>query len=96
MKLPKGTIIERGTGNNKYKVTIPAYGERSKITVQFGDKRYEQYKDTLKGWYSNLDHNDKKRRAVYRKRHEAIKTKDGTPAYKVRYSPAYMSYHFLW
>ena len=63
--------------------------------VNFGDKRYEHYHDKI-GLYSHLDHNDKKRRANYRKRHSAILTKDGKKAISIKYSPAWFSYRYLW
>lgn len=37
--------------------------------VHFGDTRYEQYYDKM-GHYSHLNHNDKKRRKLYKQRHE--------------------------
>ena len=36
--------------------------------VSFGDNRYEQYFDKI-GLYSDKNHNDKKRRDAYYKRH---------------------------
>ena len=85
----------KGTGNKKYKVIV--YNKDKKLkTVQFGDVRYEQYKDTTPlGLYKHKDHLDPKRRQNYRKRHGSIK-KDGKLAYKIKYSPAYMSWHYLW
>lgn len=69
-------------------------GTRSKY-VDFGDTRYQHYEDKI-GLYSYLDHLDKKRRANYRARHSAILTKDGVPAYKVPYTPAFFSWYYLW
>jgi len=86
-----------GESNKKYKVMI--FDKRGKKikTVQFGDKRYTQYKDkTPLKLYSHLDHKDKKRRERYRTRHEAIKTKEGKKAYKIKYSPSWFSYNYLW
>jgi len=61
------------------------------IFVPFGDNRYEQYEDrTGLGLYSKANHLDKKRRASYKARHGA------TNAHKVRYSPAYFSWNYLW
>lgn len=61
---------------------------RQKI-INFGDKRYQQYKDsTGLGLYSHLDHNDSKRRANYRKRHSANSLQP--------YSANYFSYYYLW
>jgi len=78
--------------NKKYMVKTP----NNKL-VHFGDTRYEHFKDkTPLKLYSHLDHNDKKRRDAYRKRHQAIKLKDGTPAYKNKEQSAYYSYNYLW
>lgn len=63
--------------------------------IHFGAKGYQHYHDKI-GLYSNLDHNDKKRRANYRNRHSKIMTKDGQYAYKIKYSPAWYSWHYLW
>lgn len=57
--------------------------------VYFGDRNYEQYHDRL-GHYRHLDHNDKKRRASYRKRH-------GAQGYQKNIgSPAFFAWHVLW
>ena len=59
-------------------------------TVQFGDKRYQNYHDKTKlNLYPQLLHGDNKRRTLYRKRH----LKDLRDGY---YSPGYFSYHILW
>jgi hypothetical protein len=83
------------TGNKKYKAEVYDLSGKRVATSEFGDRRYQQFKDRI-GYYSDLDHNDKKRRDRYRKRHEAILTKDGIPAYKVEFSPAWYSYLYLW
>jgi hypothetical protein len=69
--------------NKKYRVIL-SNGK----TIDFGDKRYEQYRDTtpLK-LYSNLDHNDKKRQMRYYSRH----VKDYGP-----FTADWMSKHYLW
>lgn len=41
-------------------------------------------------------HKDKERRDRYRARHGKIKLKNGRPAYTVKTSPAYWSWHILW
>lgn len=76
----------------KYMVTTP----KGKL-IHFGSRFHEHYRDTtpLK-LYKNLDHNNPKRRRLYRLRHMAIKTKDGTPAYKNKEQPAYYSLNYLW
>jgi hypothetical protein len=57
--------------------------------VNFGDSSMEQYKDTTGlGLYSNLDHNDEDRRESFRARFRE--------SAKVKYSPSWFSYNFLW
>ena len=65
--------------------------------IHFGALGYQHYKDsTPLKLYSHLDHKDKVRRDRYRKRHEAIKTKAGLPAYKDPEQGAYYAWKFLW
>lgn len=61
----------KGTGCKKYKVEIIDSDGYKVKTLQFGDKRYEQYKDSVPlKLYSHLDHGDKNRRRLYRIRHD--------------------------
>jgi hypothetical protein len=79
-----------GSGDKKYKVTI-YFEDGRKKTVQFGDKRYEQYKDsTPLKLYKDKDHNDPTRRENYRIRHGAQNYQ------KRKYSPAWFSWKYLW
>lgn len=69
--------------------------------VHFGDRRYQHYKDTTPkslggGLWSHKDHGDKARRKNYRARHSGMKTKSGRTAYRVKYSPSWFSYYYLW
>ena len=48
------------------------------------------------GYEDFTEHKDPARRANYRRRHGAIKLKDGRLAYTVPTSPAYWSYNLLW
>ncbi len=76
----------RGSGNKKYRVVVRT--ATSKKTVQFGDKRYGQYKDkTPLKLYSNKDTLDKKRRKAYRDRHTYAKPK---------YSAGWFAMKYLW
>ena len=84
-----GIKFIRGPSKYKYTAILP-----NRRRVNFGDKRYQQYKDKI-GMYSYLDHRDLKRRALYRIRHAAI-TANGLRAIDVKYSPAWFSYHYLW
>ena len=58
----------RGTGNKKYKVVIKrkVKGKDTKKTIQFGDKRYGQFKDkTPLKLYSSKNTNSIKRRNIF-------------------------------
>lgn len=69
--------------NKKYDV----YKDNKYIT-SFGDKRYHHYKDKF-GYYSNLNHNDEKRRELFRKRHQHDNIDD--PNYA-----GFWSWNYLW
>lgn len=64
-------------------------------TIHFGNPFYEHFHDRT-GIWSNKDHNDPKRRESYRKRHKAIRLKDGSLAYKDKNQPSYWSMNYLW
>lgn len=78
-------------GDKKYMITTPMNKK-----IHFGNKNYEQFKDTALGTYKHLDHGDKSRRAAYKARHKAIKTKDGKFAYMSPEQPSFYSMYFLW
>jgi len=78
-------------GNSKYMIRTPM----GKL-IHFGDKRFEQYRDSALGTYKHLDHGDKSRRAAYKARHKSIKTKDGKFAYMSPEQPSFYSMYFLW
>lgn len=89
-KLPPGTRFVKGPGFKKYTAIIPDHGR-----VSFGDKRYQQFKDSVPkrlggGLYSNKDHGDAKRRLNYRRRHGA------QGYYKKPLTPAWFSWFYLW
>lgn len=80
----------RGSGNKKYKVVITPSptGSGKKKTIQFGDKRYGQYKDkTPLKLYKSKDTLDKKRRKAYKARHTYAKPK---------YSAGWFALKYLW
>ena len=80
----------RGTGFKKYKVVIrrKVKGKDTKRTVQFGDKRYGQYKDkTPLKLYKKKNTLDKKRRKAYKARHTYAKP---------RYSAGWFALKYLW
>jgi hypothetical protein len=72
----------------KYKAVV-----NGKI-VHFGALGYQHYRDRI-GLYKSLDHLDPKRRKSYRDRHKKI-MKGSVPAYTIKYTPAWFSWHYLW
>ena len=66
-----------------------------KKKISFGDTRYEHYFDKL-GKYKHLNHNDKKRRESYRRRARGIKNAKGQLTFKLKHSPNYYAYKYLW
>lgn len=80
LKLGATDLINSRRKNKKYMVVYQ--GKK----IHFGAKGYSDY--TI--------HKDKERREKYRKRHSAIKLKDGSLAYKNKNQPAYWSYNLLW
>lgn len=69
--------------------------------VNFGHKKYQQYKDSVPvsmggGLWSHKNHGDEIRRKNYQSRHSGVRTKSGSRAYQVKYSPSWFSYYFLW
>lgn len=83
--------FEKATAQNKkYKAILKNKDTGRTKTINFGDKRYQQYKDTTGlGLYTNLNHNDAIRRASYRKRHQ----RDIRDGY---YSAGWFSMKYLW
>lgn len=67
----------------------------TKKWVHFGQRGAPQFHDRI-GEYSDSDHHNSLRRKRYRDRHKAILTSSGKPAYRIKYSPAYYSYYYLW
>lgn len=80
----------RGTGNKKYKVVVKRKirGKDTKRTIQFGDKRYGQFRDkTPLKLYSSKNTNSTKRRKAYKARHTYAKPK---------YSAGWFANKYLW
>jgi hypothetical protein len=71
--------------NKKYSVYVKNDNDKPKL-IHFGDSRYGQYRDKI-GNYSKLDHNDKKRKDLYYKRHGKSTNKN---------SAKYWSHKILW
>ena len=71
----------------------PSWRKGTKWAVLY-EGRYIHY--GARGYDDYNTHHDEERRASYRKRHAGILLGDGRPAYKVKTSPAYWSWHLLW
>ena len=89
-ELPAGIRFVKGPPGKKYTAILPN-GKH----VHFGSADYQQYKDSVPkklggGLWSHKDHLDDKRRNSYRARHGA------QGYYKIKYTPAWFSYYFLW
>ena len=74
-----------GKGNKKYSVYVKNEKGKPKL-IHFGSALHQHYKDKI-GEYSHLDHNDKKRRALYYARHGKATSKD---------TAKYFSHKYLW
>jgi hypothetical protein len=85
-------FIKSSVKNKKYRIISP----QGKI-IDFGDIRYEHYKDqTNLKLYSNLDHLDHERRIKYRARASKIKNKYNQLTYNNPEYANYYSYNYLW
>lgn len=82
--------FEKAKAKNKKYSAILKNAETGRIKkVNFGDKRYQHFKDkTGLGIYSHLNHGDPERRRRYRLRHAKTMTK--------KYSPSWFSAKYLW
>lgn len=63
--------------------------------IHFGDRNGKIFKDKI-GRYKSLEHNDPQIRDAWKARHQAIRLKDGSFAYKDKTQPEYYSWNFLW
>ena len=74
----------------KYNAILADKRTGREVRVPFGAKGYEQFSDTTGlNLYQGWDHNDKKRRTRFVKRHIGF-LKPGM------FSPSYFSIHYLW
>lgn len=69
----------------KKKAVYACKGEQCRL-LHFGDSTMSDY----------TKHGSAKRRASYKARHGAIKTKSGKPAHKDKLQAAYWSWNVLW
>jgi hypothetical protein len=84
--------------NKKYRAIVTDGFTTRKI--DFGDARYQQYRDVLRK-YSRLDHGDKARRRAYFLRHSGVASKRQAlqkerKASKSRLNARILSHLYLW
>ena len=93
----KETIVKIEKSKAKYKkyVAIVKNKETEKTRkINFGDSRYEQFKDsTGKGHYSSRNHGDERRKRNYFNRHSGIKNKKGAVMKEFRASGGKYTLH---
>lgn len=80
--------------NKKYSVFVRKEGKKK--LIHFGSRKYKHFMDRVSDRYEHLNHLDEDRKERYRKRHQAIKLKNGKIAIHDKNQPAYWSYYFLW
>lgn len=96
------TIILSPTKHKKYRAILVDKSTGKIRVLDFGDNRYEQYRDSTKNRaYSHLDHLDRARRLNYYKRHSNVSHKNAALAIEFRksrgyYTPKILSHKFLW
>lgn len=83
--------IKKSTVKNKKYDAFFVNKENGKIKkLSFGDKRYMHYRDsTPLKIYKHLDHNDRKRRMNFKKRHSENINKG-------KYNSAWLANKYLW
>jgi len=88
-------IFKSKSKNKKYSVYVMKNGKRT--LIHFGDKRYQQFRDTTPlRLYKKLDHMDNDRRRRYLQRSRKIRNKKGELTHKDKNSSNYYSIKFLW
>lgn len=78
------------SSSSKYIAVLMNKSTGREVNIRFGASGYQHFKDKVLGHYSNLNHNDPKRRASYKARHAG----EGDPSRK--YSPGWFAWHYLW
>ena len=85
-------IKESPIKNKKYRVITP-----NGKTLDFGDTRYEHYRDNTKlKIFKYLDHNDENRKKLYLKRAKKIKDINGNLTYNNPERANFYAIKYLW
>ncbi len=95
-------LFKRGPYPKKYSVVVKNKKTHKERTLNFGDRRYQQYKDrTPIKLYSKRNHGDKQRQANYYNRHSGVKNRKKAIEKEIRkshgyYTPKILSHEYLW
>ena len=85
----------------KYRAIVTSDYDKYR-NIDFGDNRYQQYKDSTKlKIYAKLDHGDKKRRKNYFMRHSGVPNKRDALKKEIiasngKYNAKILSHKYLW
>ena len=92
--------IERARAKHKkYTAIVRDSSTGRERRVNFGDSRYQQFRDTTPlRLYSGKDHGDAKRRRAYFMRHSGVATKDAAVKREKTsgITPRLLSHMYLW
>ena len=93
--------VTRGPKYKKYTAKIKSDKTGAVRTIHFGDKRYEQYKDSAIGLYTRKNHGDKTRRRNYFNRHSGVSNKKEAMLLEAKKSGSkwtakLLSHEYLW
>mgnify|MGYP006199622479 CR=1 FL=1 len=88
-------LVNTTLENYKYWVYVKSNNKSGFKRIGFGNKNYEQYKDTI-GFYKHMDHNDPIKREAYLKGAKRVKNLKGELTWKDKNSANYYSVKYLW
>tara|TARA_R100000805_G_C3594815_1_gene96139 strand:+ start:773 stop:1075 length:303 start_codon:yes stop_codon:yes gene_type:complete len=93
-------IVKATAKHKKYSAIVRNKTTKKERKINFGDDRYENFKDsTPLKLYASKNHGDKKRRKNYFMRHSGVPTKAQAVAKekaKGVYTPKLLSHIYLW
>jgi hypothetical protein len=94
--------IEKGPFPKKYTAYIKNKKTKKQRRLNFGDRRYQQYKDRTKlKLYKNQNHGTRKRMRNYYSRHSGTKSRKIAINKEIKkskgyYTPKILSHKYLW
>ena len=94
--------MKKGPFPKKYTAFIKNNKTHKIHKINFGDRRYQQFKDRTKlGLYTKLNHGDRKRQENYYNRHSGVKNRKKAIEKEIKKSNGYynakiLSHEYLW